>query len=46
MTCAKDAADIRVEFLLLYILLNLPVDQWGPGSWQPHCLASSVCTTR
>lgn len=28
MTWAKDATDIRIEFLLPYTLLNLPVDQW------------------
>lgn len=28
MTWAEDAAAIRIEFLLPYSLLNLPVDQW------------------
>lgn len=28
MTWAKDASEIRIEFLLPYSLLNLPVDQW------------------
>jgi hypothetical protein len=37
---AKDASDIRIEFLLPYALVNLPVDQWDlePGSVLPRPL--------
>jgi len=35
MTWAKDAAAIRVEFLLPYHLLNLPVDQWDLEAGNP-----------